>query len=64
MDWNDIKTAPDHGKQILVGFQGQFDWFSYVANAHGLNTGDHMGYAKPTHWTKIIAPNFTTSMQQ
>lgn len=35
MDWKPIETAPADGQQILVGFCGQFKWFSYVANAMG-----------------------------
>lgn len=56
MVWKNIDTAPDHGKQILVGFMGQSEWYSYVAYALGTNTGKHMQFAPPTHWTEIIAP--------
>lgn len=56
MIWKSIDTAPDDGKPILVGFKGQFKWSYYVADAYGSKTGDHMQYAKPTHWTEIIAP--------
>ena len=56
MDWQPIATAPEHGKQILVGFMGQFDWYSYVAPAYGINTGIGMPFASPTHWTPIIPP--------
>jgi hypothetical protein len=56
MDWKTIATAPTHGKQILVGFQGQFEWFSYVAYAFGNNTGKHTQCAAPTHWTEIVPP--------
>lgn len=59
MTWNLIKTAPNHGKQILVGFQGQFEWYSYVAPAFGENTGNYMNFAPPTHWTEIIPPQAT-----
>lgn len=56
MLWETIDTAPDHGKQILVGFQGQFEWYSYVADAQGKDTGQHMWFSRPTHWTLIIPP--------
>ena len=56
MEWKPIKTAPSHGKQILVGFRGQFEWHSYVAPAFGAETGKHLPYAPPTHWTPIIEP--------
>lgn len=56
MNWKPIKDAPTHGKQILVGFQGQFNWFSYVAPAMGDLTGQYMPFAPPTHWTEIIPP--------
>lgn len=56
MEWRAMHSAPNHGKQILVGFMGQYEWFSYVANAHGLDTGKHMPFASPTHWTEIIPP--------
>ena len=59
MNWQTIDTAPDHGKQILVGFMGQFYWFSYVTNAHGIETGKHSGNAMPTHWVAITnTPEF------
>jgi predicted MFS family arabinose efflux permease len=57
MLWRPIKSAPAHGKQILVGFQGQFEWFSYVAPAMGDLTGRHMQFAPPTHWTEIVPPH-------
>lgn len=53
-EWRLIETAPDDGRQILVGFAGQFEWFSYVAPAHGKNTGP---FALPTHWAPITPPN-------
>lgn len=56
MLWKPIKDAPMHGKQILVGFQGKFEWFSYVAPAMGDLTGKYMPFAPPTHWTDIIPP--------
>lgn len=56
MNWKTINTVPNHGKQILVGFQGQFEWYSYVADALGGDTGKHMAFARPTHWTEIIPP--------
>lgn len=58
MIWKPIETAPDHGQQILVGFMGQFRWYSYVTGAHGTETGKHSQYAMPTHWTEIIPPDF------
>lgn len=56
MNWKLIKDAPTHGRQILVGFQGQSAWFSYVANAFGVQTGQYMPFAPPTHWTEITRP--------
>lgn len=56
MEWRIIETAPNNEEQILVGFMGQFKWFSYVANAYGKNTGHNMPFASPTHWTRIIPP--------
>ncbi len=56
MEWKSINTAPNHGCQILVGFMGQHEWYSYVAPAHGEDTGKYMPFAKPTHWTEIV-PN-------
>lgn len=55
MEWKPIETAPKHGKQILVGFMGQFEWYSFVADAHGSNTQKH-GFVDPTHWTEILPP--------
>ncbi len=58
MLWEPIAKAPTHGKQILVGFKGQFDeWVSYVAPAMGDLTGKYMQFAPPTHWTPIIPPH-------
>lgn len=57
MHWAPIETAPTHGGQILVGFQGQFKWVSYVASANGRNTRGAT-FAPPTHWTPIIIPIF------
>lgn len=56
MRWMPIDDAPMHGKSILVGFQGQFEWVAYVANAFGKDTGKGMPFASPTHWTPIIPP--------
>lgn len=57
MDWKPIGGAPESGEQILVGFWGAHDeWFSYVANAFGAETGRYMPFAPPTHWTPIIPP--------
>lgn len=56
MEWKPIDTAPTHGNQILVGFQGQYRWYSFVAIAHGKKT-HQTGFAKPTHWTEIFPPN-------
>ena len=56
MNWEPIAMAPNHGYQILVGFQGQYEWISYVAEARGLDTGIGMPFARPTHWTPIIHP--------
>jgi hypothetical protein len=61
MKWKPIATAPispagTRQLQILVGFQGQFGWFSYVAYASGDQTGRYMQFAPPTHWTEIIPP--------
>ncbi len=55
MSWQDITTIPDHGKQVLVGFVGQFSWYSYVVFAHG-NKTNYSGYAVPSHWCEIIPP--------
>lgn len=55
--WKPIAAAPTNGEQILVGFQGQFKWFSYVANAMGDLTGQHTQFAAPTHWTPIVPPS-------
>ncbi|HYT40805.1 MAG TPA: hypothetical protein VEP90_00535 [Methylomirabilota bacterium] len=57
MNWQPISTAPTDRKQILVGFQGQHEWYSYVAPAFGDETGTGMPFAKPTHWTTIFPPN-------
>lgn len=62
MNWKPIATAPISqtgmlSMQILVGFQGQYAWFSYVAEARGDQTGKHMPFAPPTHWTEIIPPD-------
>lgn len=54
MDWQSLETAPTDGRQILVGFKGQWGWYSYVADARGNDTGKH--FAPPTHWTPIIPP--------
>lgn len=56
MNWQSIDTAPSHGKQILVGFMGQYEWFSYVAPALGVETGRHMAFALPEKWTEITPP--------
>lgn len=56
MLWKPISEAPDHGKQILVGFMGQFEWYSYVAPAHGIDTGKHMPFGRPSHWTTVVPP--------
>lgn len=56
MLWKPIAEAPTDGEQILVGFQGQHKWFSYVAYAMGDLTGKYMQFAPPTHWTPIIPP--------
>lgn len=56
MEWRLIDVAPDDGEEILVGFMGQFKWVSYVAPANGKDTGHHMSFAPPTHWTIIIPP--------
>jgi hypothetical protein len=56
MKWHPIDTAPIDGRQILVGFHGQYDWYSYVAPAHGSETGRHLAFAPPTHWTDIKPP--------
>lgn len=53
--WKPIKTAPTHGRAILVGFQGQFSWMPFVAYANGIDTSNK-NYAKPTHWTEIPKP--------
>lgn len=55
MNWQDIKTIPDDGKQVLVGFVGQFHWYSYVVHANGCKTS-YAGYAESTHWCEIIPP--------
>lgn len=62
MKWKPIATVPiskrglGPGTQILVGFQGQFRWYSYVADANGAQTAEHMQFAPPTHWTEIVPP--------
>ena len=58
MEWKPITTAPIDGKQILVGFAGQHEWYSYVAPAHGAETGTGMpfSFSRPTHWTPISPP--------
>ena len=57
-EWHTIETAPDDGNQILVGFAVQhFKWFSFVADAHGKNTGRHTPYPPPTHWMPITPPS-------
>lgn len=53
MEWKPISSAPTGMKQILVGFQGQHEWFSYVAPALGKDTGRYMQFHAPTHWTPI-----------
>ena len=58
MCWEPIDTLPDTGKQVLVGFEGQFSWYSFVINAYGDKT-DFGAHAKPTHWTEIIPPKIT-----
>lgn len=54
MDWKSIDTIPNDREQVLVGFMGQFKWFSYCVEANGNKTFYHN--AKPTHWCKIIPP--------
>ena len=54
--WQPIETAPKDGKQVLVGFEGQFGWVFYVADAFGSSTGNHMRFAKPTHWQPLPDP--------
>lgn len=56
MVWKAIESAPKTGEQILVGFEGQFEWYYYVAPAWGADTGKGMSYALPTHWTEIFTP--------
>ena len=54
--WRPIsEDTPTTGEQILVGFQGQFEWMSFVANAFGSRTSAP-GYAAPTHWQLITSP--------
>jgi chromosome segregation ATPase len=54
-EWRPIESAPVHGKQIAVGFMGQFDWLSYIADARGANTRTN-GFAPPTHWHPLPTP--------
>ncbi len=52
--WQPIETAPParRGLDILCGFQGQFQWVSFVATANGPST-HAPNYAPPTHWTHL-----------
>ena len=51
--WQPIKTAPTDGKQILTGFQGQFDWRYFIDPAHGDDTGINQPHARPTHLVPV-----------
>lgn len=55
-EWKPIESAPKDQKPILVGFQGQYDWFYFVAQrAYGVATTEP-GYAAPTHWHPLPKP--------
>lgn len=54
-EWQPIETAPKDGREVLLGFQGQFTWISFVGNAYGKET-TKSGYAAPTHWVPLPAP--------
>jgi len=53
--WRPIESAPEDGQQILVGFMGQFEWLSFIANAFG-NRTFKPNFAKPTHWRPLPSP--------